>query len=89
MNTKDKDRKVEGMVEALHYAAVDNEYGDCDECTHFHCWEEHHPYGEGTAAERLCECRVPDAKDCPVVEEIVSALYAHVHVVEKKEKSDA
>ena len=76
MNTKDVDRKVEGMVEALHYAAVDNEDGDCDSCRFSQRSKQ--PHGEWT-----CECLVPDAKDCPVVEQIVAALYNHVMVVVK------
>jgi hypothetical protein len=76
VNTKDVNRKVEGMVEALHYAAVDNEYGDCDACRFSNRSKQ--PHGEW-----LCECAVPDPKDCPVVEQIVAALYNHVMTVVK------
>lgn len=82
MNAKDKDKKVKGMVEGIWNAAVDNEDGDCDECKYFSCVLENHGM-PGGMYERLCECQVPDAKDCPVVEEIVSALYQYVVVVEK------
>ena len=76
MNTKDKDRKVEGMVEALHYGAVDNEDGDCDACRFSQRSKQ--PHGEW-----LSECLVPDAKDCPVVEEIAEALYKKVMTLVK------
>lgn len=76
MNTKDCDKKVEAMVEALHNDAVDNLGGDCDACRFSQRSKQ--PHGEW-----LCECLVPDAKDCPVVEQIVAGLYQHVMIVVK------
>ncbi len=77
MNTKDVDRKVEVLVEALHNVAIDNEGGDCDGCRFSH--RDKQPHGEWT-----CECLVPAPKDCPVVEQIAAALYNHVMVLVKK-----
>jgi len=76
MNAKDVDRKVEGLVESLYYAAMDNEDGDCESCRF--SYRSKQPHGEW-----LYECSVPDAKDCPVVEQVVDALYNHVMVVVK------
>lgn len=87
MNQKDCDGKVEGIVEGIMYWATDNVYGDCDECEHYHCWDERHPYGDGTATERLCECRVPEDRQCPVVEQVAAALYQRVNGVTKTEAS--
>ncbi len=39
-----------------------------DGCPHLHRWDEHHPYGMGTAAATLCECVVPDVEACPGVQ---------------------
>ena len=85
MNTKDCEKKVEALVESLWEEAQDNLGGDCDECKFFSCHDEHHPYGSTTATERLCECLVPDGKDCPVVEQVTAAMYNRVMVLVKKE----
>lgn len=44
------------------------------DCPHLKCWDEHHPYGMGTAVERLCECTLNEARasrpdDCPMFKE--------------------
>lgn len=85
MTSKEMEKKVAALIESLWEDAAGNPDGDCDECKHFSCHDEHHPYGMGTATERLCECTVPDAKDCPVVEEIIRALDAAVHAIIKEE----
>lgn len=59
------------LIDRLHEDAFDNRDGGCDGCRFNHCWDEHHPYGMGTATERLCECRVDDAKNCPQVHTIL------------------
>lgn len=46
-------------------AAVFEERTLCDECKFLDCWDEHHPYGDGTAVESLCECKVKNPLDCP------------------------
>lgn len=84
MNKQDCEKKVEALIESMWDKAAGNEEGDCDECKYFNCWQEHHPYGSTTAAERLCECQVPNAKDCPVVEQLVAEMYQKVVYVEKK-----
>jgi hypothetical protein len=85
MNQKDCEKKVDAIIEGIKYWAVDNDWGDCDECKFYSCHEEHHPYGSTTASERLCECTVPDDKDCPVVEQVTAALYNRVMLVKKEE----
>lgn len=40
-------------------------------CVHLHEWDEIHPYGSTTAREHLCECRVEEIADCPIVEHII------------------
>lgn len=37
----------------------------CTNCSFYHEWEEHHPYGETTAAETLAECKCEVAAECP------------------------
>lgn len=66
------ERKAESIIDDLYDWAIENQHGDCDDCEHNVCWDEHHPYGSTTAAERLCECRAKEAKDCPVVESVIS-----------------
>lgn len=83
MNTKDVDKKVDAIIESLWNEASDNNDGDCDDCKYSECYTQHHPYGSTTAAETLCECRVEDYKDCPVVEQIVAALHYKVTTVVK------
>lgn len=39
------------------------------DCRFLYTWSEHHPYGMGTAAETLSECRCPDARGCPGVQD--------------------
>lgn len=55
------------LIKSLYDKAAENDDGCCDDCRFNHCWDEHHPYGMGTAAEHLCECRVDEAKNCPQV----------------------
>jgi hypothetical protein len=76
--------RASSMLEYIYNRAVDNEDGDCDACVHFHCWDEHHPYGMGTAAERLCECRAESDRDCPVVEAVAAEMERMVHNVVKE-----
>lgn len=40
----------------------------CPDCPKYHEWQEHHPYGMGTAAETLNECTADKVDDCPWVE---------------------
>lgn len=42
----------------------------CQTCEHLKCWDEHHPYGDTTASERLCDCKAPEAKFCPAVQNL-------------------
>jgi hypothetical protein len=86
MNTKDKDRKVEDMIEVLWNDATDNVDGDCDECKFYQRMSQRHPYGSTTATEAWGECIVPEAKDCPVVEEIVAEMAAQLLTKRKEVK---
>ncbi len=74
MNQKNCDRRVKSIIDSIMYWAVDNPYGDCDECKYNYCWNERHPYGDGHATEQLCECRVPEARQCPLVQQVAAAL---------------
>jgi hypothetical protein len=49
----------------------------CDtlyECRYSHSFEEHHPYGEGNAIERLWECITPSAKHCPRLLDLLTEM---------------
>lgn len=85
MNTKDCEKKVDALIERLWEDATENMDGDCDECKYNKRIEQRHPYGSTTATEAFNECLVPEAKDCPVVEQIAAELYNHVMVIIKKE----
>ena len=85
MNPKDCDKKVEAMIETLWNDAIDNEHGDCDECAFSQRMTQSHPLGATSVTETWGECQVPDAKDCPVVEQITAAMYNVVMTVTKKE----
>ncbi len=85
MNQKNCDGQVESIIDSIMYWAVDNPYGDCDECEYNYCWDERHPYGDGHATERLCECQVPEQRLCPLVEQVTAALYDKVNATTKKE----
>ena len=61
------------LEELLEYAQANPE-GDCDDCPRYSCWDERHPWGAGTARERLCECTAAGPRDCPVVAAIVEAM---------------
>lgn len=83
-------QKVEALVERLWEDAMENPDGDCDECKFSSCATDYvpRPFGSGNVPMTTCECIVPDAKDCPVVEQIIAAAYQHVTVVAKKEGED-
>ena len=37
---------------------------DCVGCRFLFEWQEHHPYGMGTATENMAECQAPNDSDC-------------------------
>ena len=83
MTAPSSQTRTTALTERLWEEATDNLHGQCDDCRFNECWEEHHPYGMGTAAERLCECRVPEARQCPAVEQLLSDALNEVHRKEK------
>ena len=79
MTNTQLEKKAAALIEAL-WNDISNVDGECEECPHFACQRQHHPYGSTTAAETLCECTVGDAKDCPHVAELLRvAVYATAH----------
>ena len=52
---------------ALMEEAMEKGYCHDTNCQHYDEWTEHHPYGMGTAHERMVDCKVPKARECPYI----------------------
>ena len=62
----------------LVYDRVLDEARHCESCRHLDRWVEKHPWGEGYAEERMCECHIPAIEACPGVREELTAARQHL-----------
>jgi hypothetical protein len=65
------DTRIKWMAVGAAFQRGDQE---CEQCIYRRSYTEHHPYGEGYAAERLTECTLGEMRShtpdmCPAIQE--------------------
>lgn len=83
MNNKTPTTEAKKLLDQLFGVALENPFGDCDECKWYNCWSEHHPYGSTTAEERICVCQNNTVEDCPYVVAIIDEAQSQCHELVK------